>query len=381
MIPFNKPYYSGNEKRYIVKAMETKILTGDMSMIRDCESFLEKKYRFPKVFLTNSCTMALEMSALIADIQPGDEVIMPSYTYVSTANAFALRGAKIVFVDSKNDHPNIDEGQIEKLITPNTKAIVAVHYAGVSCDFSILRSLAKKYNLLIIEDAAQGINSFYNELSIGTIGDIACFSFHETKNIHCGEGGFIVLNNPRLLAKAETVRNKGTNRSAFVRGEVAKYEWVGLGFSSMPSAIAAAFLYAQLEQIEKVQKRRLNLWNAYYNKLKVLQEKGQIRLPSIPEYATNNAHIFYFVCNSANERYDLIGFLKTNAIQAVFHYQSLHASPFYKLKHGSRTLDNADRYSACLVRLPLFFELTKTEQDYICEKVIEFYSNLPILVD
>lgn len=376
MIPFNKPYYSGNEKRYIVKAMQTKILTGDMSMIRDCESFLEKKYSFPKVYLTNSCTMALEMAALIADIQPGDQVIMPSYTYVSTANAFALRGAEIMFVDSKKDHPNMDESQIEALITTKTKAIVVVHYAGVSCDFSIVKSIAKKYNILIIEDAAQCIDSFYNEMPLGSIGEIACFSFHETKNIHSGEGGFIVLNDSCLIGKAEAVRNKGTNRSAFVRGEVSKYEWLGLGFSSMPSAITAAFLFAQFEQIEKVQKRRLNCWNRYYKKLNGLQKNGNIQLPLIPEYASNNAHIFYFVCNSAQERIDLIDFLKVNNIQAVFHYQSLHASPFYKLKHDGRSMENADRYSACLLRLPMFYELTKIEQDYICEKVIEFYSRL-----
>lgn len=374
MIPFNKPYYSGKEKKYIAMAMETKILTGDMKMIRDCESFLEKKYHFNKVFLTNSCTMALEMSALIVGIQPGDEVIVPSYTYVSTANAFALRGAKLVFVDSKTNRPNMDEKLVESLITDKTKAIVVVHYAGVACDFSIIKKLAKQHNLFVIEDAAQCIDSYYLDSPIGTIGDISCFSFHETKNIHSGEGGFIAINNFVLLAKAEIVRNKGTNRTAFTKGEVSKYEWIDLGFSSMPSAISAAFLFSQLEKIEKVQKKRLKLWKNYFKKLKPLQKSKQIQLPLIPKYASNNAHIFYFICSSENERNDLIAYLDSNGIQAVFHYQSLHTSPFYQSKHGDRSLPNAEKYSQCLVRMPLFYDLKIEEQEFVCSKVMEFYS-------
>lgn len=375
MIPFNKPYYSGKEKSFIAKAMETKILTGDMKMIRDCESFLEKKYFFKKVFLTNSCTMALEMAALVADIQPGDEVILPSYTFVSTANAFALRGAKLVFIDSKAEHPNMDEHQIESLITDKTKAIVVVHYAGVSCDFSIVKAIANKHQLLIVEDAAQCIDSYYNDMPLGTIGDIACFSFHETKNIHCGEGGFIAINNTKLIPKVEIVRNKGTNRSAFTKGEVAKYEWIDLGYSAMPSAISAAFLFPQLEKIEKVQKKRLKLWKNYLKKLKPLQKTKQIQLPVIPKFASNNAHIFYFVCSSNNERNDLINFLDSNGIQAVFHYQSLHYSPYFQSKHDGRSLPNSDKYSEQLVRLPLFYDLNTEEQELICSKIIEFYSN------
>lgn len=378
MIPFNKPYYSGKEKSYIAKAMETKILTGDMKMIRDCESFLESKYNFGKVFLTNSCTMALEMAALIADIQPGDEVLLPSYTYVSTANAFALRGAKLVFIDSKIDHPNMDEKSIEALITDKTKAIVLMHYAGVACDYSSIQSLAKKHNLLIIEDAAQCIDSYYKDSPLGTIGDVACFSFHETKNIHCGEGGFIAINNESLVSKAEIVRNKGTNRSAFTKGEVSKYEWIGLGLSSMPSAISAAFLFSQLEKIEKVQKRRLKLWKNYFNKLKGLQKAKKIQLPIIPTFSSNNAHIFYFVCSSESERNGLIKFLYSNGIQAVFHYQALHSSPFYKSKHDGRNLPNSDKYSAQLIRLPLFYDLKAEDQELICSKVIEFYSNIDV---
>ncbi len=374
MIPFNKPYYSGKEKSYIAKAMETKILTGDTKMIHDCESFLENNYHFKKVFLTNSCTMALEMSALIANIQPGDEVILPSYTYVSTANAFALRGATLIFADSKIDHPNMDEKELEALITSKTKVIVLVHYAGISCNFSIIQKLAKKYNLLIIEDCAQCIDAYYENIPLGTIGDIACFSFHETKNIHCGEGGFIAINNLDLLAKAEIVRNKGTNRTAFTKGEVPKYEWIDLGFSSLPSGISAAFLFSQLEKIEKVQKKRIKLWKNYFKSLKSLQKSKQIQLPHIPKFSSNNAHIFYFVCSSNNERSKLIEFLSKNNIQAVFHYQSLHSSPYYRNKHDGRNLLNSDRYSQCLIRLPLFYDLKKEEQEFICAKIIEFYS-------
>lgn len=374
MIPFNKPYYSGKEKRYIAKAMETKTLTGDMKMIRDCEAFLENKYGFQKVFLTNSCTMALEMAALIADIRLGDEVILPSYTFVSTANAFALRGAKLIFADSQDQHPNMDATQLEKLISNKTKAIVVVHYAGVANDFSTILEIARKYNLIIIEDAAQCIDAYYLDKPLGTIGDISCFSFHETKNIHCGEGGFIAINTEKLIQKTEIVRNKGTNRSAFAKGEVSKYEWIDLGFSAIPSSIAAAFLFSQLEKIDKVQKKRLKLWRNYFKKLKPLHKLKQIELPVIPKYASNNAHIFYFVCSSNDERNELITFLKKEGIQAVFHYQSLHSSPFYKLKHDGRNLPNSDKYSERLVRLPLFYDLNAEEQELISSKIIEFYS-------
>lgn len=374
MIPFNKPYYSGKEKRYISKAMETKTLTGDMKMIRDCEELLENQYGFEKVFLTNSCTMALEMAALIAGIQPGDEVILPSYTFVSTANAFALRGAKLLFIDSKQNHPNMDETELESLISDKTKAIVVVHYAGVANDFEVIQKIAQKHDLTIIEDAAQCIDSFYNDKPLGTLGDISCFSFHETKNIHCGEGGFIAINNPKLITKAEVVRNKGTNKAAFSKGEISKYEWVDLGYSSIPSSITAAFLFSQLEKIEKVQKRRLKLWKNYFKKLKHLQKSKQIELPVIPKYASNNAHIFYFVCASNDERNRLISFLYQEGVQAVFHYQSLHSSPFFKSKHDGRSLSNSDKYSERLVRLPLFFDLMPEEQELIISKVIEFYS-------
>lgn len=353
--------------------METKTLTGDLEVIRMCETFLEKKYQFKKVFLTNSCTMALEMAAVLADIQPGDEIIMPSFTFVSTANAFALRGAKIVFADCRNDHPNLNEERIESLITSRTKAIVVVHYGGVAVNMDVIMSVAGKNKLLVIEDAAQCIDSFYNGKALGTIGDIGCFSFHETKNIHCGEGGFIAINKNGLLKRAEIIRNKGTNRAAFSRGEVKKYEWVDIGFSSIPSAITAAFLYAQLEKIIEVSEKRTVLWNRYKTLLAPLADKG-LQLPVIPDFSTHNAHIFYLVCKNEPERNELINYLEKNNIQAVFHYQALHCSPFYIIKNGTEALPNAEKFSKLLVRLPLYYDLSMNDQDYICKKILEFYS-------
>ena len=373
MIPFNLPYYSGKELRSIASAMDTRILTGDQELTISCERLLEKKYGFSKVCLTNSCTNALEMAAMLIDIQPGDEVILPSYTYVSTANAFALRGAKLVFADSKPDHPNIDEDQIEKLISSKTKAIVIVHYAGVACNMDTIIALAKKNGIRLIEDAAQCIDSFYNKEALGTFGDIACFSFHETKNIHCGEGGFIAINDASLIERADVFRNKGTNRSAFFSGQVTKYEWVDLGFSAIPSAITTSFLYTQLLDIDKVQVRRKKIWDRYFKNLTGLNKSGKVKLPFVPAYASNNAHIFYLVCKDRQERDELILYLKKNQIQAVFHYQSLHRSPYYLNKHDGRVLSNADRYSDCLLRLPLFYDLNLKEVDYISEKIIEFY--------
>jgi dTDP-4-amino-4,6-dideoxygalactose transaminase len=315
--------------------------------------------------------MALEMAALLADIKAGDEVIMPSYTFVSTANAFALRGAKIIFADSREDHPNMDERKIEKLIGPKTKAIVVVHYGGVSVDMDTIMSVAKRNNLLVIEDAAQCIDAFYKGRALGTIGDIGCFSFHETKNIHCGEGGFISINNSVLLKRAEIIRNKGTNRAAFSKGEVSKYEWMDIGFSSIPSAITAAFLYAQLEKISEVQEKRALLWKRYHEFLKSLESKG-VFLPATPEYSEHNFHIFYLICRNERERKDLIDHLKKHDIHAVFHYQSLHNSPFCK-NDDSILLGNAIKYSNSLLRLPLYHDLSIEELDYVCEKINEFY--------
>ncbi len=373
MISFNQPYYSGNEKKAIAAVMSTKVLTGDTEVSSHCEMLLEKKYHFKKVLLSNSCTSALEMSAMLIDIQSGDEVILPAFTFVSTANAFALRGAKLIFVDSKAEHPNMDEEQLKKLITSRTKAIVVVHYAGVACNMDEITTLAKKNGIRLIEDAAQCIDSFYNGKALGTYGDIACFSFHETKNIHCGEGGFMVINDPSLIEKADIFRNKGTNRSAFFNGQVKKYEWVDLGFSAIPNAISTAFLYAQLLDIDKVQLKRKKLWDRYFKNLSELNNVGKIKIPKIPVFASNNAHIFYLICKNKQERDQLIEYLKKNEIQAVFHYQSLHKSPYYSTKHDGRLLPNADRYSDCLVRLPLFFDLSLKDVDYISGKIIEFY--------
>jgi dTDP-4-amino-4,6-dideoxygalactose transaminase len=367
MIPFNKPYYSGEEK----DAMSGPV---PADIIEKCESALEKKYGFNKVFLTNSCTIALEMAAILANIKPGDEVIMPSFTYVSTANAFALRGAKIIFADSRDDHPNMDESQLEKLITGRTKVIVVVHYAGNACDMDAVRTIADKHDLLIVEDAAQCIDAFYKKKPLGSIGDIACFSFHETKNIHCGEGGFMVINDPKLMARAEVIRNKGTNRSSFMRAEVNKYQWVDLGFSSMPSRITAALLYHQLEKIENVQKKRSILWDHYFLKLKDL-ELYNVGLPILEDYTSNNAHIFYFICKSLSEREALIGYLEKKGIHAVFHYQALHQSEFYLSQNKEILLPNAEKYSNCLLRLPLFYDLALQEADQICDAILDFYAN------
>ena len=373
MIPFNKPYYSGNELSYISKTLDTHILSGDTEANRLCEKILEDKYGFNKISLTNSCTIALEIAAVISNIEPGDEVIIPSFTYVSIANAFALRGAKLVFADSNKLNPNIDEDKIEELISPKTKVLVVMHYSGIACNMDKIKAIVAKHNLFLIEDAAQCINSYYKKEPLGSIGDLGCFSFHETKNIHCGEGGLIAINNKTLSDRIDIVRNKGTNRSAFIRGEVNSYEWVGLGFSSVPSAISSAFLYTQLQQIDLVQEKRLSLWNAYYSNLLKLKTEGNIDLPFIPDYASNNAHIFYIVLKSEQQRADLINHLKGKDIQAVFHYQTLHNSKFYVSKHDGRDLPQASRYDSCLLRLPIYYDLSLSELGFISETITQFF--------
>jgi dTDP-4-amino-4,6-dideoxygalactose transaminase len=366
MIPFNKPYYSGEEKDYMSRSIPADI-------IEKCELALEKKYGFNKVFLSNSCTVALEMAAVLADVKTGDEVIMPSFTYVSTANAFALRGAKIIFADSRADHPNIDENIIEKLVTEKTKVIVVMHYAGVACNMQKIMSIAAKHNLLVIEDAAQCIDSFYKNKPLGSIGNIGCFSFHETKNIQCGEGGFMVVNDPALIDRTEVIRNKGTNRTSFIKGEVSKYQWVDIGFSSLPGRITAAFLHHQIGKIDEVQKKRKILWEHYYKRLNILSSWG-VMLPRVFDYASNNAHIFYFTCVSYSERNELISFLNSKKIHAVFHYQALHRSEYYLKSNKNMSLPNAEKYSDCLIRIPLFFDLTMEEVDLISDSIIDFYN-------
>lgn len=362
MIPFNKPYLTGKETDYIKEAVSGGKISGDGVFTKRSHSFFENRFGFKKCLLTTSCTDALEMAAILINIQPGDEVIMPSYTFVSTSNAFVLRGAKIVFCDSRTDHPGIDEDKIEALITDRTKAIVPVHYAGIACDMDKIMDLADKYNLFVIEDAAQAIDSYYTgrdgvRRPLGSIGHMAAFSFHETKNIMSGEGGMLVINDERFFERAEIIREKGTNRSKFFRGEVDKYGWVDIGSSFLPSDMIAAFLYAQLENLEDIQARRKEIWDAYYEGLKPLADRGLFKLPVIPDFATNNAHMFYLTCNSLEDRNKIIALLKSHQIYAVFHYLSLHKSPFYADKHDGRDLPETDRYTDCLVRLPMYYEL------------------------
>ncbi len=374
MTPFNKPYLTGKEAHYIFQAVyDNNHISGNGAFTKKCQSFFEAKFGIKKTLLTTSCTDALEMAAILANITQGDEVIIPSYTFVSTANAFVRQGAKIIFADSQSDNPNLDADKIEALITPKTKAIVPVHYAGMACDMDKIMQLAQKYNLLVIEDAAQAIDSFYNQKPLGSIGHLAAFSFHETKNIQAGEGGLLAINDERFVKRAEIIWEKGTNRAEFFRGEVNKYGWVDVGSSFLPSDMIAAFLYAQLENLENIQTKRKKIWHEYYKKLKPLEENGLLKLPKIPEYASNNAHMFYIICRNADERSGLINHLNTNGIKAVFHYISLHKSHFYKEKHGERTLEMADFYSDTLVRLPFYFELSSFDIERISNEIANFY--------
>ena len=361
-IPFNKPYLTGKELIYIEDAVKKGKISGNGYYTQLCQDFFRNKYGFPKCLLTTSCTDALEMAALLINIQEGDEVIMPSYTFVSTANAFVLRGAKIIFVDSRTDHPGLDEDKIEALITPKTKAIVPVHYAGVACDMDKIMDLAHQYKLFVIEDAAQAIDSFYTgkdgvQRPLGSIGHLAAFSFHETKNIISGEGGMLAVNDPQFAERAEIIWEKGTNRSAFFRGEVDKYGWVDVGSSFLPSEIIAAYLWAQLEHLEAIQQVRVAHWNNYYANLEKWATENEIQLAKIPSYATNNGHMFYMVCKNMEQRTVLIDKLKNKGILSVFHYISLHSSPYYKDKSGAAELPQTDRYSDCVLRLPFYHDL------------------------
>lgn len=375
-IPFNKPFLTGKETAYIKDAVATGKISGDGVYTRKCHDFFETRYGFRKSLLTTSCTHALEMAAILINIQPGDEVIMPSYTFVSTANAFVLRGARIVFADSNFLNPNMDADTIEGLVTPRTKVIVPVHYAGIACDMEKIMRLADKYNLFVVEDAAQAIDSYYNGKPLGSIGHLSAFSFHETKNIISGEGGMLAINDERFIERAEIIREKGTNRSKFFRGEVDKYGWVDIGSSYLPSEIIAAFLFAQLENLQSIQEKRRRLWNRYWTNLEPLAQKGLLQLPLIPGYATNNAHMFYIVCADLEERTRVIGELKKKGMLAVFHYLSLHSSPFYSARHDGRVLDQTDRYMDCLLRLPFYYELNETEVDGICDVIIKTLSEV-----
>lgn len=366
-IPFNKPHLTGKEAHYMYQAVYNGKLSGNGEFTKRCQHFFEEKYGFKKCLLTTSCTDALEMAAILCDIKPGDEVIVPSYTFVSSALAFVRAGAKIVFADSMKSNPNIDAEKLESLITPRTKVIVPVHYAGVACDMDRIMEIAGKHNLLVVEDAAQAIDSYYKGRPLGTIGHLSCFSFHETKNIISGEGGMLCINDARFIRRAEIIWEKGTNRAEFFRGEVNKYGWCDIGSSFLPSEVIAAFLWAQIESMDEIQAKRKSLWNKYYELLEPLAEKGRFRLPEIPDYATNNAHMFYLVFNSLEERTALIKKLRENDILAVFHYLSLHSSEFYKDKHDGRSLPECDRYADCLVRLPMYYDLTEGDVNKICE--------------
>lgn len=373
MIPFNKPFLTGKEAHYLYQAVYSGKISGNGDFTKKCHHFFETRYGFKKSLLTTSCTDALEMCAILCDIRPEDEVIVPSYTFVSTALAFVRQGAKIVFADSMESNPNIDVDKLEALITPKTRAIVPVHYAGVACDMDRIMELANKYNLIVIEDAAQAIESYYKDRPLGSIGHLSAFSFHETKNIISGEGGLLAINDERFIHRAEIIWEKGTNRAEFFRGEVNKYGWVDTGSSFLPSEIVAAFLWAQLENLDEIQQRRKENWNHYYTLLKPLADLGYFKLPSIPNYGTNNAHMFYLVCNNLEQRTKLITHLKENNILSVFHYISLHTSPYYKEKYEGEELSNCDIYTDCLVRLPMYYELTLEQVEYIAFKIKECF--------
>lgn len=375
MIEFNIPLQLPNQKKYLFEVFDRNKFCGDGTFTKKCNHLLENITGGNKALLTTSCSHALEMGALLANIEPGDEVIMPSYTFVSTANAFALRGAKVVFVDIRPDTMNIDENKIEEAITNKTKAIVPVHYAGVSCEMETISKIAKKYNLFIIEDAAQAIGAYYNEKPIGVYSDISCISFHETKNIHSGEGGAIIINNSEYAERAEIIREKGTNRSKFIRGQVDKYSWVDLGSSYLPSELNAAILLAQLESIDTITNRRLDIWDLYYQSLKQLMLDGHIELPSIPENCKHNAHMFYIKLKDINERQSVINFLKEANILSVFHYIPLHSATA-GLKYGR--FSGKDEYTTIeserLLRLPLHYGLLNSDVNLISERIINFFN-------
>lgn len=394
-IPFNKPFLTGKEAHYIYQAVYSGKLSGNGVFTKKCQNFFEEQYGFRKALMTTSCTDALEMAAILCDIKPGDEVIAPSYTFVSTVLAFVRQGAKIVFCDSCKDNPDIDPDRIEALITPRTRVIIPVHYAGVACDMDRIMDIAHRHNLLVVEDAAQAIGSYYKGRPLGSIGHFGCFSFHETKNIIAGEGGLLTINDERFIRRSEIIWEKGTNRSEFFRGEVNKYGWIDTGSSFLPSELISAFLWAQIENIDTIQARRKAIWEQYYAGLKPIADKELITLPDIPAYATNNAHMFYIVCRSLEERSAFIAHMKQNGIQAVFHYLSLHRSGFYLTHPDSRPdncqeiervgdeeqvvglhLPNCDHFADCLVRLPLFYELTDEEVKRILDSCHSFFNTL-----
>lgn len=376
MTPFNKPFLTGKEAHYMYEAVYTGKLSGNGVFTKKCQNFFEEKYGFKKAIMATSGTDALEMAAILCDVKPGDEVIVPSYTFVSSALAFVRQGARIIFADSCENNPNIDADKIEALISPKTKVIVPVHYAGVACDMDKIMEIANRHNLFVVEDAAQAVDSYYKGKPLGGIGHFGCFSFHETKNVTAGgEGGLLIVNDERFIRRAEIIWEKGTNRAEFFRGMVNKYGWVDTGSSFLPAEINSAFLWAQLESLDEIQSKRKQLWQEYYDGLKPLAEKGYFKMPDMPEYATNNGHMFYLVCRNLDERTKLISYLKENGVLAVFHYLSLHLSEYYKEHHvgGIPDLPNCDRFADSLVRLPMFYELKSEEVTSIINAIHEFY--------
>ena len=374
MIPFNIPPYVGTEPQYVNEAIQSHKICGDGVFTKKCSEWLEQNANANKILLTTSCTHALEMAALLCDIQPGDEIIMPSFTFVSTADAFVLRGAKIVFVDIRPDTMNINEQLIEQAITRKTRAIVPVHYAGVSCEMDTIMQIARLHNLLVVEDAAQGVMSLYKGRTLGTIGDYGCYSFHETKNFSMGEGGAILINNSKDIEQAEIIREKGTDRSKFYRGEIDKYSWIAPGSSYLPSEINAAYLYAQLENSSKICDDRMKSWNIYYERLLPLKELNLIELPFIPNDCTHNAHMFWLKTKDLETRTHLLEYLKENGIHAVFHYVPLHSAPAGR-KYGC--FFGEDKYTTTeserLLRLPLYYGLTPKDIDCVVDAIFRFY--------
>lgn len=375
MIKFNIPPFVGNEFEYMMDAVNSHKICGDGQYTKKCNAWLENKFEAQKVLLTTSGTSALEMAALMCGIQPGDEVILPSFTFSSTATAFVLAGAKLIFVDIRPDTMNLDETKIENAITPNTKVICAVHYAGVSCEMDKIMEIARKYNLLVVEDAAQGVMSYYKGRALGTIGDFGCYSFHETKNYSMGEGGAIVINNSKYNERAEILREKGTNRAQFFRGQVAKYNWVDYGGSYLPSDLNAAYLWAQLQTADIINRNRLETWNTYYQAFKIIQECGEIELPFIPEACIHNAHMFYIKCRNLETRTSYIDYMNKNNVLCVFHYVPLHSAPA-GLKFGR--FNSEDIYTTSesdrLVRLPMYYNITSSDVKYVIEKTLSFFN-------
>ena len=373
-IPFNHPFIVGKELYYIAQSVLNGHISGDGPFTKKCQALMEEEFNTKKILLTHSCTAALEMAAILCEVEPGDEVIMPSYTFVSTANAFYIRGAKLVFIDIRHDTLNIDENKIEKVITKFTKVIVPVHYAGVGCEMDIIMDIARRHHLNVVEDAAQGMNAKFNDRFLGTIGDIGTFSFHETKNFICGEGGAIAINNEKLIERAEIIREKGTNRSKFFRGEVDKYTWVDIGSSYLPSDILAAFLYAQLENMDKINNRREEIFNIYYQALSPLAENGFLKLPGVVPGCESNSHMFYIILRDEKTRNALMNYLKCNGILAIFHYLPLHLSPIGRsMGYREGQLPVTESMSGRLLRLPFYYDLKEREQIKITNFIERFF--------